>query len=95
MSVHLVADKNSYPAIMKWGNNTELEWYHPLTSKQHHAFNRVCVGDIMMFFNDNVPCEIIVDEIVSDAAYAELQSRFGPFQIGDRDVTHVIRVRRI
>ena len=95
MSVHLVADKNSYPAIMKWGENTELAWYHPLTADQRKKFSQVRVGDIMMFLNNMVPCEVIVDEMVSDAAYADLKSRFGSFQISDWDFMHVIRVRRI
>jgi len=95
MSITLFANKNTYPIIMKWGTNTELEWYHPLTADQHKKFSQVRVGDIMMFLNNMVPYEVIVDEMVSDAAYAELQSRFGPFQMNDYDITHVIRVRRI
>ena len=95
MSIKLFADKNSWPAITKWGENTELAWYHPLTTNQRKKFSQVRVGDIMMFLNDLVPCEVIVDEIVSDEAYAELQSRFGPFQLGEWNFTHVIRVRRI
>jgi len=93
----IFADDKSWPAIMKWGMNTEIEWCHPLTSNQYKKYNMMKEGTILSFMNNyKIECEVIVTGMPTNAEYEELLALHGPFQIlGGWDFTHVIRVRRI
>jgi len=90
----LYADNQSYPAIMKWGLNTEAIWFHPLTENQYTKFEHVKEGDRLILLLNKKPHDVIVLGKPSEEDYTRYKALYGPFDIPRWDFTHIIYVKR-
>ena len=90
----LYATKESYEHILRWGQNSTDEWYHPVSRSQFaQGLHSVNVGDQIEFILDGLTRGIQVLEIGTIYDYPLLKHVNGDFNISNLLVDRVIRVK--
>jgi hypothetical protein len=92
----LYATKESYDHILKWGQNSADEWYHPVSRRQFaEGLHSVNVGDQIEFVLDGVTRGVQVLEVGTIYDYPLLKHVNGDFNISNLLVDRVIRVKSL
>ena len=86
----------TYPPIMRYAQNTELDWWHPLTRNQHLNFVNSNVGDIIPFKMNGIHASNVkIINLGNNNEYIHLKNVYGVLTIPTWNFDYFVRVQRV